>query len=117
MAGYAPSSLCGRSAAKDATSPDERGDQSMDRAGRGLIGELPNGIRDPAPGHHAVIIPGGRELVGASGAFLERLVAVPLQHELRRSPNIDLGYHAAKVARRISVEPRGKKMKSIVAHL
>ena len=76
----------------------------MDRAGRGLIGELPNGIRDPAPGGHAVIIPGGREFVGAGGAFLERLVAVALQHELRRSPNIDFGYHAAKVARPPSIK-------------
>jgi hypothetical protein len=38
-------------------------------------------------------------LVSDRDAFLERLVAVALQHELRRSPNIDLGYHAAKVAR------------------
>ena len=47
----------------------------------------------------AVPIAGDRELIGSSGAFLECLVAVALEHELRRPPNVDLGDHTVKAAR------------------
>jgi hypothetical protein len=70
----------------------------VDRAGRGLVGELGHGRHDPAPGRRPVVIAGERELVSSSGAFVERLLTVALQHELRRSPNVDLGYHAAQGA-------------------
>jgi hypothetical protein len=48
--------------------------------------------------------PGGCELVGARDAFLERLIAVALEHELRCPPNVDIGYHAAKAARLPSIK-------------
>jgi hypothetical protein len=41
-------------------------------AGRGGIDELPDGVRDPPPDRHAVVVAGRCELVGARGAFLER---------------------------------------------
>ena len=78
--------------------------KSVNWSGRGFIGEFTDDMCDPAPDCHAVIIPGGRELVGTGSAFLERFLAVPLQHELRRAPNIDLVYHAAKVARPRSIK-------------
>ena len=31
--------------------------------------------------------------------FLDRILAVALKHQLRRPPNVDLGYHAGKAAR------------------
>src|SRR5262249_3915727 len=55
--------------------------KSVNWSGRGFIGEFTDGICDPASGCHAVIIPGGRKLVGTGSAFLERFLAVPLQHE------------------------------------
>ena len=71
----------------------------MNRAGRGLVGELGHRRRDAAPRRRAVAVAGGRQLMGARGAFLERPIAVTLEHELRRPPNVDLGYHVAKAAR------------------
>jgi hypothetical protein len=44
-----------------------------------------------------VMIAGRCELVGASGAFLERPLTVALEHQLCGPPNVDLGYHGAKV--------------------
>ena len=41
---------------------------------------------------------------GSSGAFLEGLLAVALEHQLRRPPNVDLGYHAGKAARPPSIK-------------
>ena len=76
----------------------------MDRAGRGLIGELGHGRHDPALGRRTVVIASERELVSSSGAFVERLLAVALEHQLRRPPDIDLGYHAGKVARPPSIK-------------
>ena len=76
----------------------------VDRAGRGLVGELGDGVRDQAPGGRAVLVAGGRELIGSSDAFVERLIAVALEHELRRPPDVDLGYHAAKAARLPSIK-------------
>jgi hypothetical protein len=52
--------------------------RSVDRAGRGRVRELPDGIRDPAPDGHAVVIASGCEFVGAQVAFLERSLAVRL---------------------------------------
>jgi hypothetical protein len=40
----------------------------------------------------------GRELVSSSGAFVERLIAVALEHQVGGAPDIDLGYHAEKTA-------------------
>ena len=66
-------------------------------AGRGLVLELGDGRHDPTPGRRAVMIAGERELVSSSGAFLERSLAVALEHQLRGPPDVDLGYHSAKM--------------------
>jgi len=68
------------------------------RPGRRGVGELLDGRRDPAPGVGAIVIAGGRELVNAQVALLERSVAVALQHQGGGTPDIDLGYHAANIA-------------------
>jgi hypothetical protein len=73
--------------------------RSVQRTGRRLVGELADGIGDPAPDGGAVVIVLRSELVGARGAFLERLVAVPLEHQVGGAPDVDLGYHANQVAR------------------
>ena len=76
----------------------------MDRAGRGFVRELGHGRHDPAPGRRPVGITGERELVSSSGAFLERFLAVALEHQLCRPPYVDLGYHAGKAARPSSIK-------------
>jgi len=50
------------------------------------------------------MVAGGLELAGAGGAFGLGLVAVALEHQLRRSPDVDLRYHAAE-----STRPRSTK--------
>jgi hypothetical protein len=57
----------------------------VDRSGRSLVRELGDRMRDPAPGRHTVIVAGSRELIGTSGAFLERLVSVAALHAKCRS--------------------------------
>jgi len=69
----------------------------VDPAGRGVVGELGDGRHDPAPGRRPVIIAGGRELVRPSGAFLEGYLAVAREHQLRRTPNVDLGHQSARL--------------------
>lgn len=69
----------------------------MHQAGRDRVGQLNDGIRDPTPCRRAVLIIGGSELVGAHHAFRKRVVAIAIEHELCRSPDVDLGYHATKV--------------------
>ena len=71
----------------------------MKRSGRRSVGELLDGGGNPAPGVSAVVIAISRELVGARGAFLERLVAVALEPQVGGAPDIDLGYHRVKTAR------------------
>ena len=70
---------------------------SVDRAGRDLVGELDDGVHDPAPCGRAVVVAGGHELVSSSGAFLERLVAIAPEYQLRRPPNVDLRDHTLKL--------------------
>jgi hypothetical protein len=43
------------------------------------------------------IVAGERQLVSSNGAFLERSLAIPLEHELRGSPNVDLRYQSARL--------------------
>jgi hypothetical protein len=76
----------------------------MDRARGYCVRELGHGRHDPAPGCRPVVIVGKRELVCSSGAFLERLLAVVFEHQLRCPPNVDLGYHAGKAARSSSTK-------------
>jgi hypothetical protein len=56
-----------------------------------LLGELGHGRHDVTPGHHAIVIAGECKLVVAGGAFLQRSLAIALEHELCRAPNVDLG--------------------------
>ena len=72
--------------------------RSVQRSGRRGVGELLDGDRDPAPGVRAVVIAAGRERIDPHSALLERFVAIALQHQGGGTPDIDLGYHAAKAA-------------------
>lgn len=67
---------------------------SVHRPGRRFVCELDDRIPDPAPDRYAVVIVGGCQLVGARFAFLERLLAIALEHQVGGAPDIDLGYHA-----------------------
>src|ERR1700734_2225651 len=83
----------------------EKPGRSVGRARGYFVRELCHCRHDPAPGRRPVGITGERELVGSSGAFLEGLLlAVALEHQLRRPPNVDLGYHAGKAARPPSIK-------------
>jgi hypothetical protein len=75
------------------------GGRSVDRTGRGGVDELPDGVRDPAPKRHAVVIAGRWELVGPRGAFLERLLAIALEHQVGGAPDVDLGDRIAEFSR------------------
>jgi hypothetical protein len=46
--------------------------------------------------------PAAASVIGAGGVFLERLVAVTLEHELCRPQYVDLGHHAAAVDKGLS---------------
>ena len=72
----------------------------VDPAGRGVVRELAHGRHDAAPGRSPGIVAGRRELVTSGGAFFERALAIPLEHELRRPPNVDLGYQRGRLNRR-----------------
>ena len=77
---------------------------SVYRAGRYRVGELLNSSRDPAPCRRAVLIIAGSKLVGARYAFVKRVIALALEHELRRPPDINLGDHAGKTVRPLSIK-------------
>jgi hypothetical protein len=72
---------------------------SVQRPGRDRVGELDDSGDDPTPGISAIVISGGCELVDATVALLDRFVAVALQHQGGRTPDIDLGYHIGGVTR------------------
>ena len=59
-------------------------------ARRGRVRKLGDSSSDPAPHGRPVVVAGGYELVSSGGAFIERLVAIALEHKLRRPPNVDL---------------------------
>jgi hypothetical protein len=72
----------------------------VDRAGRVVLTSWPtDGIRDPAPDGHAVVIAGRCELVNARGAFLERFLAIALEHQGGGAPDVDLGNHIVRFPR------------------
>ena len=73
--------------------------RSVERPGWRPGCKLADGIRDPAPYGLAFVIVLRGELVGARGAFLSGFVAIPLEHEVGGTPDIDLGYHRKQVAR------------------
>jgi hypothetical protein len=64
--------------------------------GRG-VGELSDGFHDPVPGRRSVIVASECKFGSSCSALLERLITVALEHQLRRTPNVDLGYHASKL--------------------
>ena len=53
----------------------------MRPAGRLRVGELADCVDDPAPHGSAVVVLLGEKLIGARGAFLERFLAVALEHQ------------------------------------
>ena len=61
------------------------------------VAELRHGRHDLAPGGRSSIVAGERQLVSSNGAFLERSLAIALDHELRRPPNVDLRYQSARL--------------------
>jgi hypothetical protein len=63
------------------------------------VRKLADGVGDPAPDGGAVAIILGGELVCARRAFLKRLVAIPLAHQVGGAPDVDLEYHTGNVAR------------------
>jgi hypothetical protein len=78
----------------------------VDPAWRGPVRELLDGRHDPAPAGRPVVIASARQLVSSSSAFLERLIAVAFDHELRRRPNANLGYQSARLMK----SPHGPPM-------
>ena len=66
-------------------------------ARRDRVRELGDGGSDAAPHGRPVVVAGGHELVSSGGAFLECLVAIAPEHQLRRPPNVDLRDHALKL--------------------
>ncbi len=84
--------------AEDAGSVDNvRRSRSVRHARRDLVRELGDRVHDPTPHGRPVVVAGGHEFVSSGGAFLERLVAIALEHQLRRPPNVDLRDHALKL--------------------
>jgi hypothetical protein len=69
----------------------------MHPAALGFACELRDSGSDPAPHCSPVVVAGGHELVSWGGAFVECLVAVALEHKLRRPPNVDLRDRALKL--------------------
>jgi hypothetical protein len=61
-------------------------------ARRPRVGELADCVDDPAPHGGAVVILLGGKLGGAR-AFLERFLAVALEHHAGGAPDIDLRNH------------------------
>ena len=72
--------------------------KSVYRAGQCHIGELSYGIGDAAPDCRAVVVILRRKLLGARGAFVERLLAVPLEHQGGRAPDVDFRYHGPRLS-------------------
>ena len=68
----------------------------MHRAGWGLVSELNDSIRDPAPYRRAVLIIGSANS-SACRTFLKRSTGIALEPQLCRPPIVHLGYHAAEV--------------------
>jgi len=57
------------------------------------FGELADCVDDPAPHGGAVVILLGEKLIGARSAFLERFLAVALEHQAGCAPDVDLRNH------------------------
>jgi hypothetical protein len=73
------------------------GTEVINSPGRGRVREMGDSGSDPAPHGRPVVVAGGHELVRSGGTFLERLVAIALEHQLCGLPNVDLRDHALKL--------------------
>jgi hypothetical protein len=71
---------------------------SVQCAGRRHVSQLTDCVGDPAPCRLTVEIVVCGQFVGARGALLEGLVAVPLEHQRGGTPDVDLGYHVRNQA-------------------
>jgi hypothetical protein len=94
----------GESAAKKSADVDPAAERdfrrSVERTRRCLVRELADGGGDPAPDCCAIVVILRSELIGAPGAFLEGLLAVPLEHQGGGAPDVDLRYHRHRLTRR-----------------
>jgi hypothetical protein len=68
----------------------------MYRTWRCRVRELIDRIDNPTPDRRAAGITSGRELVGPFSPFHQSCIAVAFEHQVRRAPNVDLGYHVTK---------------------
>ena len=74
-----------------------RCDRSVRRPrGRG-IGKLGDGFHNPVPDSRSAVVASECEFRSSSSALLERLITVAHEHQLRRSPNINLRDHGDTV--------------------
>jgi hypothetical protein len=70
----------------------------VEPARRRRVRELANGINDPAPHRGAIVVLLGEKLIGARDAFLERFLAVALEHQGRGPPDVDFRYHDPRLS-------------------
>jgi hypothetical protein len=56
------------------------------------------GIRDPTPDSRPSVIAGRCKLLGTLVAIGFRLFTVSPDHQIRDTPDVDLGYHAGRLA-------------------
>jgi hypothetical protein len=57
-----------------------------------------DGMRDPTPDSHPSVIAGRYKVLGTPVALGSSLVSVSLDHQVRDTPDVDLGYHAGRLA-------------------
>src|SRR5690349_19900187 len=71
--------------------------RSVHRSRRRRVRELPDCVDDPEPDRYTDGVTSCREFVGSSGALHLGRVAVAFKHQVGDAPDVDLGYHAAKL--------------------
>ena len=81
----------------------------MGPARRRRVRELAYGVGDAAPYCRAVVVLLSEKLIGARGAFLERFLAIALEHQGRGPPDVDFGYHGPRLSP-IGERSRGKTL-------
>src|SRR6266851_2967409 len=76
---------------------DSGSPESVEWSGRCCVREQPDYVANPKPDYLAGGVASCPELIGMTGGFLPGSVAIALEHQVRDTPIVDLGYHAAKV--------------------